>query len=531
MSAQDAAAAAPPSHAAGARPEAAGPAAMTGVALAVTSIALALGTFMQVLDSSIANVSIPTIAGDLGVSSDQGTWVITSFAVSNGISVPMTGWLMGRYGVVRTFVVSVILFTIASFLCGISWNLPSLILFRVLQGAVSGPMIPGSQALLISIFPPNRRGAALAIWSMTTLVAPIAGPVLGGYISDNYAWPWIFLINLPVGAICAFLCWRNMKSRETPTRKLKVDTVGFGLLVVWVGSLQVMLDTGKDADWFSSPAIVVLTLVAAITFVAWVIWELHEATPIVDLSLFRSRNFAIGAAITCVGYGVFFGNNVLLPLWLQTRLGYIATWAGLVAAPSGVVAVLLTPVAAQIMSRIDARWTAMGALIAFGISFWMRSNYTPDASFGVLIVPMMVQGVAMSAFFVSLITITLNGIPPARLPSATGLSNFTRITAGSFAASITTTAWDRSESLHQTRLAEAVGGTDPNWMRAIEGLRHAGFDTAHAIGAMTNQFISQAYLLATLDFFRISAWLMFLLAPAVWLTRKAVGGGGHAAAD
>jgi MFS transporter, DHA2 family, multidrug resistance protein len=529
MSAQDAAA--PPGLAAASRPAAAEPPALTGAALAITSIALALGTFMQVLDSSIANVSIPTIAGDLGVSSDQGTWVITSFAVSNGISVPMTGWLMGRYGVVKTFVVSVILFTIASFLCGISWNLPSLIIFRVLQGAVSGPMIPGSQALLISIFPHNKRGAALAIWSMTTLVAPVAGPVLGGYISDNYTWPWIFLINLPVGAICAFLCWRNMASRETPTRKLRVDTVGFSLLVIWVGALQVMLDNGKDADWFSSPAIVILALVSAITFVAWVIWELTETNPIVDLSLFRSKNFAIGAAVTCVGYGVFFGNNVLLPLWLQTRLGYIATWAGLVAAPSGVVAVLLTPVAAQLMSRIDARWTATGSLIAFGISFWMRSNYTPDASFGVLVIPLLVQGVAMSAFFVSMITLTLNGIAPAHLPSATGLSNFTRITAGSFAASITTTAWDRSEALHQTRLTEAVGGTDPNWLHAMEGLRRAGFDSAHALGVAGQQFVSQAYLLATLDFFRISALLMFLITPAVWLTRRAVGGGGHAAAD
>jgi DHA2 family multidrug resistance protein len=533
MTAQDTptAAAAPPSHAAGARPAIAAPRPMTGVGLGVTAIALALGTFMQVLDSSIANVSIPTIAGDLGVSTDQGTWVITSFAVANGISVPLTGWLMGRYGVVRTFVVSVLLFTAASFLCGISWNLPSLIFFRVLQGGVSGPMIPGSQALLISIFPPNRRGGALAIWSMTTLTAPIAGPVLGGYISDNFSWPWIFLINLPVGLLCAFLCWRNMSSRETPTRKVPIDTVGFSLLVVWVGALQVMLDTGKDADWFSSPAIVVLALLSLVAFIAWLIWELTEKNPIVDLSLFRSPNFAIGAALTCVGYGVFFGNNVLLPLWLQTRLGYIATWAGLVAAPSGVVAVLLTPVAAQLMSRIDARWTATGSILAFGISFWMRSNYTPDASFGVLVVPMLVQGVAMSAFFVSMITLTLNGVRPAQLPSATGLTNFTRITAGSFAASITTTAWDRSESLHQTRLAEAVGGTDPTWLRAMDGLRHAGFDTLHAAGVLTQQFVSQAYLMATLDFFRISAWLMFALTPFIWFTRKAVGGGGTAAAD
>ncbi len=271
---------------------------LAGGALAITSIALALGTFMQVLDGTIANVSVPTIAGNLGVSSDQGAWVITSFAVANGVSVPLTGWLMGRFGVVKTFVASVLLFTAASFLCGISWSLPSLIGFRVLQGLVSGPMIPGSQALLIMIFPPTKRGTALAIWSMTTLVAPICGPILGGYISDNFSWPWIFLINVPVGLLTAFLCWRGPwpggETMTPKTRSTPVDRIGFMLLVLWVGALQVMLDTGKDADWFSSPAIVVEILVAIVGFVAWVIWELNEPFPIVDLSLFKSRNFAFG---------------------------------------------------------------------------------------------------------------------------------------------------------------------------------------------------------------------------------------------
>src|SRR3954469_22050906 len=195
---------------------------MVGVALAVTALALAMGTFMQVLDSTIANVSLPTIAGNLGASTDQGTWIITSFAVSNGIGVPLTGWLMGRYGVVRTFVVSVLLFTLASFLCGIAWSLTSLILFRVLQGGVSGPMIPGSQALLISIFPPEKRATALGIWSITTLIAPILGPILGGIISDNISWGWIFLINVPVGLLAAALCWTNLGKRETPTRKVPI---------------------------------------------------------------------------------------------------------------------------------------------------------------------------------------------------------------------------------------------------------------------------------------------------------------------
>src|SRR5215469_11463311 len=219
---------------------------MTGIGLAITAVALALATFMQVLDSSIANVSIPTIAGNLGVSADQGTWVITSFAVSNGISVPVSAFMMQRFGVVRTFVISVILFTLASLLCGVAGSLGSLVFFRVVQGAVSGPMIPGSQALLISIFPPQKRGTALAIWSMTTLIAPICGPIFGGYISDNWTWPWIFLINLPVGIACGAVCWRMLSSRETPTRRLPIDRVGFLLLVVWVGALQVMLDKGKD---------------------------------------------------------------------------------------------------------------------------------------------------------------------------------------------------------------------------------------------------------------------------------------------
>ena len=509
---------------AGAAP--AGPAPLAGMMLGVTAVALALGTFMQVLDSTIANVSIPTISGNLGVSNSQGTWVITSFAVANGVSVPLTGWLMGRYGVVKTFVVSVLLFTLASFLCGISWNLPSLIGFRVLQGLVSGPMIPGSQALLIMIFPPNKRGTALAIWSMTTLVAPICGPILGGYISDNIAWPWIFLINVPVGLICAFLCWRGMSNRETPTRKVPIDTTGFMLLLVWVGALQVMLDTGKEVDWFNSPAIVVETLVAIVGFIAWVIWELHEKHPIVDLSLFKSRNFALGTLALCLAYAVFFGSNLLQPLWLQTRMGYIATWAGLVAAPSGVVAVILTPFAAKLMQKIDARWVATIAMLAFAASFYMRSGFTPDADFKSLVWPMLMQGVAMSAFFLSMVTISLNGVPPHQLPSASGLSNFSRITAGSFAASLTTTIWERSESLHQTRLAETMASDDPTWLQAIEHLQAVGLSHAQAVGAVTNQVVNQAYLLATVDFFRASAWLTVLLIPCIWLTNKAMSSGG-----
>ncbi|RAK51582.1 MFS transporter [Phenylobacterium deserti] len=505
---------------------------MTGLTLAITSIALALGTFMQVLDSTIANVSIPTIAGNLGVSANQGTWVITSFAVSNAISLPLTGWLMGRYGVVKTFVGATALFTVASFLCGIAWNLESLILFRILQGAVSGPMIPGSQALLIMIFPPNKRGTALAIWSMTTLVAPICGPILGGYISDNYTWPWIFLINVPVGIACTVLCWRNMASRETPTRRIPVDKVGFALLVLWVGSLQLMLDTGKEVDWFSSPAIVVEALIAAIGFVAWLIWELNEKHPIVDLSLFKRRDFTLATIAMCLAFGVFFANNLLLPLLLQTRMGYIATWAGLVAAPSGVVAVFLTPFAARIMGRIDARITATVALAAFGLSFFMRSEYTPDASFGALVMPMLVQGLAMSTFFVSMITLSLNGVPAPQIPSASGLTNFSRLMVGSIAASLATTVWDNDAAVHQTRLAEGMSSGNPIFVQTMERMQAAGLTAQQALSAVTAQVVNQAYITAALDFFRVSAWVVVAMIPLVWLCKKALSNGpSHAAAD
>jgi DHA2 family multidrug resistance protein len=356
-----------------------GPAPLIGGARSLTLFALAMATFMQVLDSTIANVSIPTISGDLGVSPDQGTWIITSFAVANGVSVPLTGWLMQRYGVVRVFVLSVLLFTFASFLCGIAWSLPALIVFRVLQGAVSGPMVPGSQALLIALFPPAKKGMALMIWSMTTLIAPICGPILGGWISDNYAWAWIFLINVPVGLACAAVCWGALKSRETATRQLPIDKVGLVLLFVWVGALQIALDKGKDLDWFGSTTIIVLTVVAVIGFAAWLIWEREDAHPIVDLSLFASRNFTLGTIGYCLGYAVFFGNVVLLPLWLQTQMGYTATWAGLVAAPSGITAVLISPLMAKYVNRVDARWFATIAFAVFGISYLMRSRYTPDA--------------------------------------------------------------------------------------------------------------------------------------------------------
>jgi MFS transporter, DHA2 family, multidrug resistance protein len=497
---------------------------LVGLARGVLLVALAMATFMQVLDTTIANVSIPTISGYLGVSTDQGTWIITSFAVANGVSVPLTGWLTRRFGIVRTFALSILLFTIASFLCGVSQNITELLFFRVLQGGVSGPMIPGSQALLLTLFPENRKGTALAIWSATTLIAPICGPILGGYISDNYAWGWIFLINVPVGLICSLVCWQFLKSRESPTQVLRIDGVGLALLVVWVGSLQIMLDQGKDLDWFNSSTIITLCIVCIVSLAAWIIWELTDRAPIVDLTLFKSRSFTLGTVALCLVFGIFFGNLVLMPLWLQNNLSYTATWAGIATAPSGVTALIVAPIVGRLISRYDARWFATASFVIFAISFFMRAAYPPDASFWVLAMPALVQGVAMGIFLVALFTIVLDGLPPERIPAASGLNNFLRITATGFATSLFTTYWDRRERFHQSRLVESLSVFDPRFRHVTAALRHLGLSAQSAAAAVLHEVVNQAFLLSSLDLFYFSGWATLILVGCCWLVRRPASG-------
>jgi len=391
---------------------------LTGAQLVIGTIAVSLAVFMNVLDTSIANVSIPTISGDLGVSSDQGTWVITSFAVANAISVPLTGWLTERLGQVRLFLASIVLFVISSWMCGLSPTLPFLLVSRVIQGAVAGPMIPLSQTLLLASYPRAKAPLALSMWSMTTLIAPVAGPILGGWISDNISWPWIFYVNIPVGIIAAIATWAIFRTRDSVIKKAPIDSVGLGLLVIWVGSLQVMLDKGKDLDWFSSTTIVALALTALIGFAFFVVWELTADHPVVDLSLFKKRNFTGGTVALSVGYGLYFGNLVLLPLWLQTYIGYTATDAGLVMAPVGLFAILLSPVTGKFLPRTDPRKIATAAFVVFALCFWMRSRYTTGVDTWSLAMPTLVQGIAMAGFFIPLVSITLSGLPGHRIAAA-----------------------------------------------------------------------------------------------------------------
>ncbi|MCW7537630.1 DHA2 family efflux MFS transporter permease subunit [Aquabacterium sp. A7-Y] len=497
---------------------------LQGGSLVLGTLALSLATFMNVLDSSIANVSLPAIAGDLGVSPSQGTWVITSFGVANAISVPLTGWLTQRFGAVRLFTASVLLFVLASWLCGFAPSLELLIAFRVLQGLVAGPMIPLSQTLLLSSYPKSKAGSALGMWAMTTLVAPVMGPLLGGWITDNVSWPWIFYINVPVGLLAAAITWRIYARRETPTRKLPVDGVGIALVVLWVGALQMMLDKGKELDWFHSEEIIAYAVVAAIGFVVFLAWELTEEHPIVDLRLFGRRNFALGSLTLAVAYGLFFGNVVLLPLWLQQYMGYTATAAGMALAPVGLLAILLTPLVGRNVSKVDPRWLATVAFLGFGLVLWMRSHFTSQADMGTILVPTLMQGAAMAFFFIPLNTIVLSGLAPERIPAASGLSNFVRITAGAMGTSLSTTVWESRATLHHAHLAERLPATDPVLQETMARLAAAGLSPEQAAAQINRLMDQQAFTRAADDIFLASAFLFITLIAMLWLTRPRKGG-------
>jgi DHA2 family multidrug resistance protein len=490
-----------------------------GAELVMGTLALSLATFMNVLDSSIANVSIPAIAGDFGVSPNQGTWVITSFAVSNAIAVPLTGWLTQRFGMVRLFTLSIVLFVLASLLCALAPNIGMLIFFRVVQGLVAGPMIPLSQSLLLQSYPKAKSGTALALWSMTTLVAPVMGPLLGGWITDNLSWPWIFYINVPVGIVATFVTWSIYKTRETPIHKLPIDSVGLVSLVIWVGALQIMLDKGKELDWFASTQIVILAIVAVVGFAFFLIWELTEAHPVVDLSLFTRRNFWVGTVALSLGFGTFFGNVVLLPLWLQQYMSYTATWAGIIMAPVGLLAILLMPWVGKMSQKVDPRYLSTFAFMTFALVLWMRSLFNTQADVETLLIPTFVQGIAMAFFFVPLMTLILSGLPPERIAAASGLSNFARITAGAFGTSITTTLWDNRAAMHHAQLAEFINSASIPATQTLSGLSALGLNPEQSLAYINRLIDQQAFMLSASDIFAASAALFLALIGVIWLAR------------
>ncbi|WKZ94333.1 multidrug efflux MFS transporter permease subunit EmrB [Chimaeribacter arupi] len=490
------------------------------------TVALALATFMQVLDSTIANVAIPTIAGNLGASNSQGTWVITSFGVANAISIPITGWLAKRFGEVKLFLWSTVMFAVASWLCGISNSLEMLIFFRVIQGIVAGPLIPLSQSLLLSNYPPAKRGLALSLWSMTVIVAPICGPILGGYISDNYHWGWIFFINVPIGVAVVLLTLQTLRGRETRTEIKPIDTVGLVLLVVGIGCLQVMLDRGKELDWFSSREIIILTVVAVVALAFLIVWELTDDHPIVDLALFKQRNFTIGCLCISLAYMLYFGAIVLLPQLLQEVYGYTATWAGLASAPVGILPVILSPIIGRFAHKLDMRRLVTFSFIMYAVCFYWRAwTFEPGMDFGASAWPQFIQGFAVACFFMPLTTITLSGLPPERLAAASSLSNFMRTLAGSIGTSITTTLWTDREAMHHAQLTESVNPFNPVAQQTYQQLEQLGMSQQQASAYLAQEITNQGLIISANEIFWLSAGIFILLLALVWFARPPFGSG------
>ncbi len=465
---------------------------LSGAMLWVGGIVLALANFVAVLNMTIANVTVPNIAGALGAGSSQGTWVITSYAVAEAITVPLTGWLSGRFGAVRLFCISVVLFGAFSLLCGLSNSLGMLLGMRVLQGMAGGPLLALSQTLLLRIFPKEQSMQAMGLWAMTTLLAPVVGPVLGGWLCDNYTWSWVFLINVPMALLFGLIAWVLLEPYQDPPVVKRVDKVGMLLLVIWVAALQIMLDEGKDKDWFSSLEIRVLAIIAVIGFVAFLIWELTETNPIVDLRVFRHRGFASCMLVLALAFGAFFGINVLTPQWLAYNMGYTTTWAGLVVAWGGLLSVVFSPIAAKLANRVDPRILIFIGCVWLGVDTLWRSMATSDMSYWVICIPLFFMGVGMPMYYVPLTGLAMGSVTEEETASAAGLMNFVRTISGAIATSLVTTSWQNRSIIAHAELANVV---DPSGQ--VASLLPTGNNGQFVRELLNNLVTRESLMLAT----------------------------------
>lgn len=497
---------------------------LKGSKLILAAFVLALANFMVVLDMTIANVSITHITGSLAVSSSQGTWVITSYAVAEAICVPLTGWLAGRFGGVRVFTYSLIGFTVFSIFCGLSSSLEMLVFCRIGQGLFGGPIMPLSQMLLMRIFPPEKQSQAMGMWAMTTVVGPILGPILGGTISDNMSWHWIFFINIPVGIACAFATMRLLKPAETEISKLRIDRGGLLLLVLWIGALQLMLDLGHERDWFNSPFIVGLALTAIVGLIVFTIWELTERYPVVNIQIFRYKSFTISVMALAMGFGAFFGSIVLIPQWLQINLGYTATWAGYLTATMGLGSLTMSPLVAKLATKYDQRALASFGLSILGAVTLMRAFWTTEADFFALALPQILQGFAVPFFFIPLSNMALSTVKPTEMASAAGLMNFLRTMAGAIGASIAVTIWDDHTKIAR---AEMVGSLHTNDTQAT--LMQQGMSAEGAMGYISSLVDKEALTLSANHVFLLLAMVFIFAAIMIWFSPKPKTGtsGGH----
>jgi DHA2 family multidrug resistance protein len=504
---------------------------LRGAKLLFLTAAIATASFMEILDMTIVNVSVPSISGSLGVSTSEGTWAVSSYMLAAAVMQPLTGWIGRRFGEVRTFVTSICLFMVFSALCGLATSMPMLVVARLIQGLVSGPMMSVAQAILLRNYPLERRGMAIALWAMVIIIAPIFGPIIGGWITDNLSWPWLFYINLPVGAFAAGASWTLLRRRESKKIKQPIDAVGLTLLLVGVGSLQFMLDNGNDKDWFSSWTIVAAALASLVSLSFFIPWELTDPHPVVDLYLFRRRNFRVGTAVLGVAYFGLSAVNIIFPLWLQTTLGYTATWAGLAVAPIGLLALLASPLVGRNMNRMNLRLAASFAFCVFGAAVFWAATLNEQASFGQFATPRFFQGLGLAFFFLPLNQILLSGVPPSDLASASGLSNFVRTMSGSIATAVTVWMWNRRTDYHHTVLSEHVRNSADGWIHYQADLNSLGITGNGAFQYVDRVIGSQAATLAVNDVFFALGCMFILLVPFIWLARPPFtggrGGGAH----
>jgi DHA2 family multidrug resistance protein len=493
---------------------------LSGICLALVSVALPLAAFMQVIDATVANVSVPTIAGNLGASSSQGTWVITSYGVANAISLPLTGWLARRFGEVRLFFWSTALFALCSLLCGLASELGSLVVFRSFQGAVGGPMMPLTQSLLLNAYPRERRNTAIAIWSMTVSVAPVFGPLLGGYISDNHYWGWIFFINVPIGMLVFFVSRRLLDGRETPVARAPFNVVGFSLLAIGVGSLQMMLDLGNELDWFNSPGIVALAAAAGVGLCLLVSWELVNPAPLVDFRLFASRNFSIGVLCISLGMMIYLGTVVLLPLLLQTCFGYTATLAGLVMSPIGILPVCFALPVGKWLNRADPRLFVSFSFCVFAYCMHLRTDFSPVADMRFLLIPQFIQGIALAFFFSPLTALSFSDLHPGQMAGAAGLFNCLRTLFGAIGASVAATLWQRRENWHHARLSGHVTPYDPLASDALEQLGRLGLDADQSAAFLAREITSQGFIFAAAELYQLCTLIFLAMIGLIWLAGR-----------
>ena len=493
------------------------------------AVAVMMGTFMEVLDTTVVNVSLPHIAGSVSASVDESTWVLTSYLVANGIVLPLTGWLANFFGRKRLLLAAISGFTAASFLSGLAPNLSSLIFFRVLQGATGGALQPLSQAILLEIFPPHQRGKAMAFWGLGIVVAPMLGPVLGGWLTDNYSWRWVFYINIPIG-IVAFLMTAAYLS-DPPYLKRQsssVDYWGIGMLALGIGALQILLDKGQEADWFASNWMIALGLLAAVLLVAFVVYELIIDHPVVDLRVFKMPSYAMGVFLmTLLGF-VLYGSMVLIPLMLQTLLGYPAMQAGLAMLPRGMGAFLMMPVVGILLSRFEARkllFIGLGVSVFSLVSF---AQLSLDSGYWNIFLPQLTQGLGIGLMFVPLTTASHDSISREKMGNATSLFNLMRNIGGSIGIAFITTIVARRSQVHMNVLGEHVSiynHVSLHWLATIrETLIARGSDAFTAnqqsYAVLLGHLQRQAMMLSFVDTFWILAAVFACLMPLVFLMRK-----------